>query len=231
MSIVEQEKAISPHLQDLIDAANTSIVTLKEQVLEIYHTARNENFTPQESRLLIQVKVVAVSDRYLRQILPAEAKNQKMVRKLSKNIDTEDFEDDENEEEESENITTEDKKIAERVPQIPPMKHEIKKAELIEQDKEKEDIIATEQQTATTTPTSSLTTNNDEEILRLRNQITQLNEENAKLRIEKIGTRGNKFDFAFDLEVKDQILPLIVTAFPERKDGYVRLDKSKLKAN
>jgi hypothetical protein len=37
-----------------------------------------------------------------------------------------------------------------------------------------------------------------------------------------------KYDFVYDLEVKDQILPEIVTCFPDKKTGYIRIDKRKL---
>jgi hypothetical protein len=42
---------ISQHLQDLIDSANNSILTIKEQVIEIYETAKTKGFTPQETYL------------------------------------------------------------------------------------------------------------------------------------------------------------------------------------
>ena len=42
------EKRLSPHLQDLIDGANNSVGTLKEQILEIYHQAVKEGFTPHQ---------------------------------------------------------------------------------------------------------------------------------------------------------------------------------------
>lgn len=46
--------------------------------MEIYETAKKRRgVTPLETRMLIQVKVVIVSDRYLRQILPYEAKQTK----------------------------------------------------------------------------------------------------------------------------------------------------------
>ena len=71
---------ISQHLQDLITAANVTIRehydTLKEQILEIYKTAKLEGFTPFQARLLIKDRVVDVSDRYVRSVLPAEARDQ-----------------------------------------------------------------------------------------------------------------------------------------------------------
>ena len=48
------EKRISQHLQDLIDAANNSVGTLKEQILEIYYQAVKEGFTPHQAKFLIK---------------------------------------------------------------------------------------------------------------------------------------------------------------------------------
>ena len=59
-------------------------------------------------------------------------------------------------------------------------------------------------------------------------KIAKLEEEIAKLKVERIPTRSNKFEFNYPLEVKDQILPLIITVFPDKQDGYVRLDKARL---
>ena len=134
----EQEKSISPHLLDLINAANNSISTLKEQILEIYETAKTEGFTPQEARILIEVKVVKFSDRYLRRILPDEAKDQNKVR-VAKDFDVEDLI---GNEEEVVNSTTDHINFAEQVPQIPAPKTVINDAETVPEEEEAEgDIV------------------------------------------------------------------------------------------
>jgi hypothetical protein len=51
--------------------------------------------------------------------------------------------------------------------------------------------------------------------------VDRLIKENAQL--------VNSFTFEYDLEVKDQILPLKVTCYPDKKTGFVRLDKGRLK--
>ncbi len=49
--------------------------------------------------------------------------------------------------------------------------------------------------------------------------VDRLIKENAQLK--------NQFSFDYDFEVKDQVLPLKVTVYPERKYGTVRLRKTK----
>ena len=60
-----------------------------------------------------------------------------------------------------------------------------------------------------------------------RKQIEQLNEKVQELSIKLVGTFGNRFKFNFDLEVKDQQIPLVVTVFPDKKSGYVIIDEKK----
>lgn len=197
---------ISQHLQELINVANSSVKTLAEQILEIYNTAKLEGFTPQEARILIDERVVSVSSRYLREVLPDEAKETKYTPK-KRNSDVE------------------------PVPPPPkiPNNYQIKDAETVIE--EEHDLPE---------PTQELPSDDDDSdqsqdviydkdmVNRYVKEIARLEEENTRLRIAKVPTFGNKFDFEYDLEVRDQILPLIVTAFPDKKTGYVRLDKKRL---
>ena len=59
-------------------------------------------------------------------------------------------------------------------------------------------------------------------------KIAQLEEENIQLLQKNFNNNNNnnKFTFEYDLEVKDQILPLVVTAFKDKETGFVRLNKS-----
>ena len=69
-------------------------------------------------------------------------------------------------------------------------------------------------------------------------EIAKLQEENAKLKIERIPTRANKSDFRYEMEFTDEmfllikansgICPLISTSFPGNGDGYIRFDKEKI---
>ena len=69
------EKRISQHLQDLIDAANNTVGTIKEQILEIYHQAVKEGFTPHQAKLLIKERVLAkAAPSYFYKVLPEESK-------------------------------------------------------------------------------------------------------------------------------------------------------------
>ena len=63
-----------------------------------------------------------------------------------------------------------------------------------------------------------------DQVKELKQQIQDLEEKLEQL------TKNNKIkykiDFEYDLEIKDQILPLIVTCFPDKETGYVRLNKN-----
>jgi transposase-like protein len=53
----------------------------------------------------------------------------------------------------------------------------------------------------------------------------RLVKENAELQEENIKLK-KQFSFDYDLESKDQVLPLKVTVYPEQKYGHVRLRKN-----
>lgn len=78
------EKSISPILSNLIAEANFTIeqqeTTLKEKLLAVYDQAIKEEFSPKEARKLMEEKIPKVSDRYIREVLPDEAKNLNMKR-------------------------------------------------------------------------------------------------------------------------------------------------------
>lgn len=240
MSNIEvKTKTLSAHLQELIDVANKSIQTIKEQILEIYETAKTEGFTAEEARALIEVKVIRVSKGYLRQVLPEEAKESKFAnKKKTHKFDTEDFDEDEDDDEEDEaQLVTPNK-----VPNIPPPKQEIKEAETTEVKEwdlpEPEDSI---NDTAVTAAAEANEPDTHEETKalqeyveykKLQREIENLKRENTQLRMEKVGTFGNKFDFEYDYEMPSgSIVPFIVTCFPDKKTGYIRLNKDKIAAD
>ena len=67
-------KPISDFLQQLIDEANQSLATSKERILYVYNQAIAEEYTPKEARQIVEEKIVNVSKRYLREVIPDEAK-------------------------------------------------------------------------------------------------------------------------------------------------------------
>jgi hypothetical protein len=230
---IQTKTSISKHLQDLINTVNNSIQTVKEQILEIYDTAKKEGFTPQEARILIEEKVIKVTDRYIRLVLPSEAKDQSKVR--NKNINTDDFENGDNDNNEDEYELEKPSDFAELLPQIPaPPEQKIVDADSEEllhdlpeptEDDSVQDIPKGVDDEFPITETGK-------EVLRLRSVVEQLTEENTRLRIQKIGTVANKFDFEYDYEMPSgSIIPFIVTAFPDKKTGYIRLNKSKIEEN
>ena len=62
-----------------------------------------------------------------------------------------------------------------------------------------------------------------------RIQIEEQDQKIKELSIEKVGTYVNRFTFTFDLEVKDQEIPLLITVFPHNRSGYVMIDEKKAK--
>jgi len=223
MSKQEIKTSISAHLQELINNANSSIQTLKSQILEIYETAKLEGFSPLEARMLIEVKIVKVSDVYLRKVLPAEAKDQSKVRNQKE------VEEDEDENEEFEEEKPED--FAIHVSQIPAPATEIKDAETVpdkDHESTKEEIPTPQQLKENVTFMQF----HNETVERLTTKISQLEEDVTKLRMKQVGTIGNKFDFEYDFEMPSgDIVPFLVTVFPDKKDGYIRLNKEKIEAN
>ena len=72
---VEKSKPISSFLQELIDEANASIETSKTKIMNVYEQALSEGFTPFTARKLVEEKIVNVSKRYIRELLPEDAKD------------------------------------------------------------------------------------------------------------------------------------------------------------
>lgn len=219
---------ISQHLQDLINVANASIKTFAEQILEIYHTAKKEGFTPEEARILIDERVVTVSSRYLREILPDEAKNKKMIRHKKDEIAElapqnlqEGSEDLQESKEKDVNI---------------PTNYDIKDAES-EEYKEKYLPEPTQElpqddfdQSQEVTYDKDLVDRYVKEISRLEDELAKLNKQVTELKMQKVGTFGNKFEFPYSYEMPSgDFVPFIVTVFPDKKDGYIRLDKEEIK--
>lgn len=214
---------ISDHLQSLIDNVNGKIKTLKSEILEIYETAKLEGFTPLEARMLIKVKVIDVSDGYLRRILPDEAKDQSKVRhKLPQQQEIEE-QDDEDEFE----LETPQDFIKKEDPEIPSLPNNIVDAETTEL----KDLPEPKDEIPVHYEGKDLA-NQGEQINKLLDQIQKLTKENTELRMKQIGTLSVKFDFEYDYEMPSgDIVPFIVTVFPDKKDGYIRLNKAKIEAN
>jgi len=84
-AIENKKKGISDFLQKLIDEANEAIqqsqVTIKEKLLYVYNQAIEENYTPKEARKIMEEKITVVSSRYVREVLPDEAKDTKKTKK------------------------------------------------------------------------------------------------------------------------------------------------------
>lgn len=77
MSIVENKRSISPTLSNLIAEANFSIESVKEKILAAYNYAINtDGYEPIEAAKLLRENLT-FSKRYIREVLPLEAKDEK----------------------------------------------------------------------------------------------------------------------------------------------------------
>ena len=78
---------VSPRLQQLIQEANDNIQTVKEKILAAYNYAIEiDGLTPKISAKILREKL-GFSDRYIREVLPLEAKELKFANKSTKNDD------------------------------------------------------------------------------------------------------------------------------------------------
>ena len=118
----------------------------------------------------------------------------------------------------------------EQVPpiKIPPTAYDIKNAETTEV--KEFDLPEPQQQLKEDDFDESQNVTYDKDLIdRYVKEINRLETENARLRMAKIGTFGNKFDFDYDYEMPSgDIVPFIVTCFPDKKTGYIRLNKEKI---
>lgn len=212
---------ISQHLQDLIDAANVTIRehydTLKEQILEIYKTAKLEGFTPLQARLLIKDRVVDVSDRYVRSVLPAEARDQSKKNLYIKH-------DAEHVPHHSLNTSgeSEGEEQEEEVPeQIQKSLHDLSEPT---QELEPDDPRKGEDRVLDSFEINTLKS----DLERARKIIRKQTEQIQQLSIKQVKTFGHKFNYNTDLEYpKGTFIPIIITSFPDKEMAYAIFDEKR----
>jgi hypothetical protein len=208
---------ISQHLKDLIDAANDTIRehydTLKEQILEIYKTAKLEGFTPFQARLLIKDRVVDVSDRYVRSVLPAEARDQSKKNLYIKH-DAEDVP------HHSLNNSGKSEGEEQEVPEQESLHDLPEPTQELEPDdpKKSEDRVLD--------PYEINTLKSDLE--RARKIIREQTEQIQRLSIKQVKTFGHKFNYNTDLQYpKGTFIPIIITSFPDKERAYAIFDEKR----
>ena len=223
------EKRISQHLQDLIDAANNTVGTIKEQILEIYHQAVKEGFTPHQAKLLIKERVLAKAAlSYIYKVLPEESKRTYISQENKENIENTSLSI-------QKDIVENSQEIEQNI-EIITDSYQLQDAESIGE--EVKDLSEPEQQLP---PQEDDDSKNDDQILvtyeiqKLRTElnearqiINQQAEKIEQLSIKQVKTFGHKFTFPFDFESPDgTIVPVLVTAFPDKQTGYVIFDKKR----
>ncbi len=213
---------ISQHLQDLIDSANVTIRehydTLKEQILEIYETAKLEGFTPFQARLLIKDRVVDVSDRYVRSVLPAEAKDQSKKNLYIKH-DAEHVP--------HHSLNTGSEKGEEQEKEVPEQEQEQKSLHDLQestQELEPDDPRKGEERALDSYEINTLKS----DLERARKIIREQTEQIQQLSVKQVKTFGHKFNYNTDFEYpKGTFIPIIITSFPDKEIAYAIFDEKR----
>jgi hypothetical protein len=92
MTTINLESYVSPRLQELIQEANHSIQTVKEKILAAYNYAiETDKLTPKTAAKILREQL-HFSDRYIREVLPLEAKEVKFANKSTTKNDDHDEE-------------------------------------------------------------------------------------------------------------------------------------------
>ena len=244
------EKRLSPHLQDLIDGANNSVGTLKEQILEIYHQAVKEGFTPHQAKLLIKERVLAkVAPSYIYKVLPEESKRAYISQEKNENLknisNSERNQSFENLQESNQKEVKNSKSLIgdnlensqedeQNVVNITDS-YQVQNAESIGEEKnlpesehqlpsQEDDLAKSEDQVLVTYENQKLRT----ELNEARHIINQQAEKIDQLSIKQIKTFGHKYTFPFDFEAPNgTIFPVLVTVFPDKQTGWVIFDKKR----
>jgi hypothetical protein len=194
-------KPLSNILSNLIAEINYSIDSVKEKILAAYEYAiEKDGYTPKEAAKLLREKL-EYSDRYIREVLPLEAKDQsKSNKKDAEPVPHKSQESDKN----VVNITT---------------AYDIKDAETSELEKFRQEHGTKEEIVERDLPEPTQELEQEEELDTVYDKqfVDRLVKDNAQL--------VTQFTFDYDLEIKDQVLPLKVTVYPDKKTGVVRLRK------
>jgi hypothetical protein len=201
--------SLSPTLSNLIAEINYSIDSVKEKILAAYEYAIDKDgFTPKAAAKLIRDKT-EYSDSYIRKVLPLESKDTSKTNKPSSDALLESHKS-QDKDENVVNITTAyDIKEAETVPS-PLEEFRQKHGTKMEEQEELRDLPE---------PTDIEEKEPEDRIIYDKQFVDQLVKENAQL--------VTQFTFDYDLEVKDQVLPLKVIVYPDKRTGVVRLRKTK----
>lgn len=224
------EKRISRHLQDLIDAANNSVGTLKEQILEIYYQAVKESFKPHQAKLLIKDRVLAkAAPSYIYKVLPPESKrtyisqeNIENSENISLSLQRDILKDSQETKQNIENIIDSyQSQKAKSKEEEPKGVSESDQQQVLPQDNDQRNG---EDPKLVTNEIQKLKT----ELKEARKIINQQAEKINQLKIKQVKTFGHKYTFPFDFEAPNgTIFPVLVTVFPDKGTGLVRFDKKK----
>jgi hypothetical protein len=202
-----EQKNISSQLQELIEKLKTSVLKSKAIYEEFVEEAKKEGFNDLEIDMLLKHHLKGiVPDRtlkYYKSLYLSSSRSGQIVQNDDKKVI-----EDSSSDSDKVNITT---------------AYDIKEAETTEPEEFKPSASMEEfrKQHGTVEQEQQPQEQEEPEEIYDKQFVDRLIKENAQL--------VNSFTFEYDLEVKDQILPLKVTCYPDKKTGYVRLDKGRLK--
>jgi hypothetical protein len=77
-----QLKNLSDESQRLLDDLDKMVIKASDLIPRVYASLKKDGLNPQQARLLIEERI-EISQRRLEELIPPEAKNQRMIRKVS----------------------------------------------------------------------------------------------------------------------------------------------------
>lgn len=203
-SLEKTTTSISPRLTNLIAEANFTLENAKEKILAVYNYAvQNDGFTPIEARKLIKEKVVNVTDRYIREVLPEEARETKFTPKR-RNSNVELVPPPNNRKKEKFTADSELEKFRQEHGSKVTTAYDLKHNDDVEKkiDEAVDDVY-----------------NSVDEYEQQVIEKPTVEEPEEELETER------QWQFKTTLAIKDQEIPVIVTVYPDRATGIVEVDE------
>lgn len=210
MSIDVKKIEVSSTLTNLIAEVNFSIESVKEKILKAYHYAIEvDGHTPEIAGIILRERLF-FSKRYIREVLPLEAKQQTMIRDQQG----------ESKKKKNKNTTSKPKEEEEEEQQISELEaFRQQKGTPVAPAADVDEDIQLPQTTTTTTAEEQ----EEQEI------IYDQPEKIIKQYEEKIAYLAKPFTRKISIEYKTQILPLIGIVDPDSKEIVIEWDKEEMK--
>lgn len=80
MTDITKYNNLDSEIEQAIEEANNTFLNLAKSIRKVYDISISKGYEPLEARKIVETRIINVSPRYLRQLLPPEAKDQSKVR-------------------------------------------------------------------------------------------------------------------------------------------------------